>query len=167
MKRKLVVTLCGMGLMLVGCATSRSGLVLDCVGPQPIITTASPSRAGTLIVYSAFQANADFDTRDAFRPEYSNYSIFNTDGKLLQKVVNNSGTIFQDPLPVTLPAGQYRVSARANGYGYVTVPVVIAANRNTVVRLETDSPGAAAFNETNAVRLPGGEIVGYKSDNRP
>ena len=167
MKPKLVLTVFGMGMLLMGCSTSKSGLVLDCVGPQPIAATTSPSGAGTLVVYSAYQAGADFDTRDAFRPEYSNYSILSADGKLLQKVINNSGTILQDPAPVKLPAGEYRVTARANGYGYVTVPVVIAANRNTVVHLETDSPGAAAFNETNAVRLPGGEIVGYKSDNRP
>ena len=68
---------------------------------------------------------------------------------------------------MTLPAGQYRITARANGYGYVTVPVVIAANRNTIVHLETDSPNSAAFNQTNAVRLPGGEIVGWKTAANP
>jgi len=155
-----------MGMLLVGCAT-KSGIVLDCVGPQPIASTTSSSTAGTLVVYSAYQANADFDTRDAFRPEYSNYSIFTSDGKLLQKVVNNSGTILQDPAPVKLPVGHYRVSARANGYGYVTIPVEIAGNRNTIVHLETDSPNADAFNKSNAVQLPGGEIVGYKTASTP
>jgi hypothetical protein len=47
---------------------------------------------------------------------------------------------------VKLPAGQYLVTARASGYGYVTVPVVIAADRNTIVHLETGSPDSAAFN---------------------
>ena len=167
MRPKIVLTVGGMAMLLMGCATSKSGLVLDCVGPRPIAITTSPSTAGTLIVYSAYQANADFNARDALRPEYSNYSIFTTDGRLLQKVINNSGTILQDPVPVKLLAGEYRVTARANGYGYVTVPVVIAANRNTIVHLETDSPSAAAFNKTNAVRLPGGEIVGYKADSNP
>jgi hypothetical protein len=166
MKYKIALTVCGMGMLLVGCATSKSDLVLDCVGPQPVATH-SHSTNGTLIVYSAYQANADFDTRDAFRPEYSNYSIFTSDGKLLQKVVNNSGTILQDPAPVSLPAGKYRVTARANGYGYVTVPVLITADRNTVVHLETDSPNAAAFNQSDAVRLPGGEIVGWRTAANP
>ncbi len=116
------------------------------------------------MVYSAFRRNADFNARDPYRKEYSDYGIFTIDGKLLQKVHNNSEKNFQDPVSVELPPGKYHVIARANGYGYVTVPVTIAALENTIVHLEGGSwPDESAFNQTNAVRLPDGRIIGRRA----
>ena len=62
--------------------------------------------------------------------------------------------------------GEYHVIARANGYGYVTVPVIIEARRSTVLHLEGDGswPDESMFNQTNAVRLPDGQIVGRRTD---
>ncbi len=154
------------GVLLAGCATGKGGIILDAIGPVPGQPAAISSTNGTLMVYSAYEANADFNSRDPYRPEYSDYRIFSTDGKLLQRVHNNSGTIFQDPLPVELSAGKYLVIARANGYGYVTVPVIIEARRSTVLHLEGDHswPDESVFNQTNAVRLPDGQIVGRRTD---
>jgi hypothetical protein len=154
------------GALLSGCATSNR-LVLDTVGPpmfQPT-TTSSTLTNGTLVVYSAFTRNADFNSRDPYRREYSDYKIFSPDGKLLQRVHNNSGTIFQDAVSVELPPGKYYVIARANGYGYVTVPVIIAARQNTILHLEGGGswPDKSAFGQTNAVRLPDGQIIGWKA----
>jgi hypothetical protein len=120
---------------------------------------------GTLVVYSAFRRNADFNALDPNRPEYSDYKIFDTDGKLLQRVHNNSGTILQDAVPVELSPGKYNVVARANGYGYVTIPVMIVAQQDTILHLEGGGfwPNESAFNQTNAVRLPDGQIVGWKA----
>ncbi|MGA3268703.1 MAG: hypothetical protein ABSE16_18015 [Verrucomicrobiota bacterium] len=154
------------GALLSGCATGN-GLTLDTVGPplpQPTAAS-STSTNGTLVVYSAFRRNADFNSRDHYRQEYSDYKIFSPNGKLLQRVHNNSGTILQDAVPVELPPGKYQVIARANGYGFVTVPVIIAARQNTILHLEGGGswPDESAFNQTNAVRLPDGLIIGWKA----
>jgi len=127
--------------------------------------TSSVSTNGTLLVYSAFRRNADFNSRDPNRPEYSDYEIFSPDGQLQQRVHNNTGTILQDAASVTLPAGKYQIKARANGYGFVTVPVIIAEQQNTILHLEGGGfwPDESAFNQTNAVRLPDGLIIGWKA----
>jgi hypothetical protein len=152
--------------LLSGCATGKNGLVLDTVGPpfQPAASNSTLTN-GTLVVYSAFRRNADFNALDPNRPEYSDYKIFDTDGKLLQRVHNNSGTILQDAVPVELSPGKYNVVARANGYGYVTIPVMIVAQQDTILHLEGGGfwPNESAFNQTNAVRLPDGQIVGWKA----
>lgn len=149
-----------------GCATGNK-LVLDTVGPSPFPSTGTSLTAnnGTLLVYSAFRRNADFNSRDPYRQEYSDYEIDTVDGKLLRKVHNNSGTVFQDAVPVALPPGKYYVKSRANGYGFVTVLVIVERHQNTVLHLEGGGfwPDEAAFNQTNAVRLPDGLIVGWKA----
>jgi hypothetical protein len=157
------------GTILSGCATGN-GLVLDTVGPpisqpsQPTMTTSTPTN-GTLTVYSAFRRNADFNARDPRRPEYSDYELFSTTGKLLQRVHNNSGTVFQDAVSLELPPGKYNVHARANGYGFVTVPVIVEAQRKTILHLEGGGfwPDESVFNQTNAVRLPDGLVIGWKA----
>ncbi|HEV2436822.1 MAG TPA: hypothetical protein VG077_12550 [Verrucomicrobiae bacterium] len=153
------------GVFLLGCTTGRSGLALDAVGPSPAQTAPARSTTGTLVVYSAYDVNADFNSRDPYRPEYSGYKIFTATGKLWQRVHNDTGTLLQGPASVVLPTGKYRVVARANGYGRVTVPIIIEAKRTTVLRL--DGGGAwrhkLAFNQTNAVRLPDGRIVGWRA----
>jgi len=153
------------GAWLSGCATGKGGITLAPVGPAPAHFDTLPSGDGTLVVYSAYGVNADFNSRDPRRPEYSNYNIFTSGGRLLRRVHNDSGTILQDPVTVQLPAGNYRVQARANGYGYVIVPVVIRAQQNTIAHLEGGSPwpNESVFNETNAVRLPDGQIVGWRA----
>ena len=156
--------------LLSGCGTGPgpNGLVLDPVGPAllpstPMTDSVSPN--GTLVVYSAYRRNADFNARDRNRPEYSDYEIFSSAGALQQRIHNNSGTILQEVVPVTLPAGKYKVKARANGHGFVVIPVVIEAGRSTVVHLEGGGfwPNESVFNQTNAVRLPDGLVIGWKA----
>jgi hypothetical protein len=152
------------GLVLAGCATGHRNLTLDSVGPAP----AQPSVAsadGTLTVYSGFKVNADFNSTDPNHREYSNYKIFAADGKLLQLVQNDTGLAQGSPAPISLAPGNYRVVARANGYGIVTVPVVIQAGNLTIVHLEGGYvwPDKSEFNQTNTVRLPDGGIVGWRA----
>ena len=153
------------GICLLGCITGKNGLALDTVGPRPAQTAPAHSSTGTLVVYSAFEVNAAFNSRDPYRPEYSDYKIYTADGKLLHRVHNDSGTILQDPASVELPTGKYRVVARANGYGNITVPIVIEAKQTTILHLEGDGawPVRSAFNQTNTVRLPDGQIVGWRA----
>jgi hypothetical protein len=153
------------GIFLLGCATGKSGLALDTVGPIPAQAAPVPAISGTLVVYSAYDVNTDFNSRDPYRPEYSDYKIYTAAGKLLRRVHNDSGTLLQDPMPVKLPIGEYRLVARANGYGFVTVPVIIAAHQTTVLHLEGGGmwPDKSTFNQTDAVRLPDGRIVGWQA----
>ena len=165
MKTFLTSNIVAAGLLLAGCATGKSGMTLDTVGPVSTPPAAISSTNGTLVVYSAYEVSADFNSRDPYHPEYSDYRIFTPDGKLLQRVHNNSGTILQDPMSVELPAGKYSVIARANGYGYVTVPVIIEAQQSTILHIEGGGswPDESAFNQSNAVRLPDGQIIGWKA----
>ncbi len=154
------------GAFLSGCATGSSRLALDTVGPDPTLPQVTGTANGCLVVYSAYRRNADFNTRDSYRPESSDYKIFSSTGVFQQRIHNNSGNSLQSVVPVTLPAGQYTVKARANGYGYVSVPIVIAPNQTNILHLEGDGnwPNPSVFNQTNAVRLPDGLVVGWKAN---
>jgi hypothetical protein len=166
MKTLLALTVISAVALLAGsgCVAGNNGLALDTVGPALSSTPiTSPSSNGILLVYSAYRRNADFNSRDPYRPEYSDYEILTGDGKLLQRVHNNSGTMFQDAVAVALAPGKYQVKARANGYGMVTVPVIIATRKSTILHLEGGfSPDQSAFDQANAVRLPNGQIIGWK-----
>jgi hypothetical protein len=152
------------GALLSGCATGN-GFALGTVGPSLPQPSAANSTDGILMVYSAYEVNADFNSREPDLPEYSDYKILTAGGKPLQRVHNDSGTILQDPVSVQLPPGKYQVIARANGYGTVTVPVLIETQQSTVLHLEGGGfwPDESAFNQTNAVRLPDGLIIGWKA----
>ena len=165
MKIYFALILIVVSALLSSCATGKNQTVLDTVGPPLPQPAAASSTNGTLVVYSAYEVNADFNARDPNSPEYSDYKILTTDDRLLQKVHNNSGTILQEGVPVELSPGKYHVMAHSNGYGYVVVPVVIAAGQTTTLHLEGDGfwPNESAFNQTNAVRLPDGVVIGWKA----
>lgn len=117
------------------------------------------------MVFSAYDVHApsmgDFD--DIQR--HTDYKVFSEAGKLLEVVHNHPIRSGEEPAQVDLPPGTYRVVANANGYGLVTVPVVIKANQVTTVHLEGGGswPNEAAFTQANSVRLPDGQIVGWRA----
>lgn len=168
MKLHLATGILAATALLSGCASHRPALVLDPVGPPPFASAAAGS-TGTLKVFSAYEQGADFNSPPYHR-EYSDYRIFSVDGNLVQTVQNDSGNLAEAPKRVQLPAGSYRVIARANGYGEVTVPVVIRPNQVTTVHLE-GSPSWSNRGQlaaSNPVRLPHGEIAGWRaSENSP
>jgi hypothetical protein len=149
--------------LFAGCASSEHGLTLATVGSSPTSTTPGGSE-GYLLVYSAFQTTtADFN-RTPYRRQYSDYRILSSDGKdVIESVHNDTGLLISGPTRVTLPVGRYRVVARANGYGTVTVPVVIRAGQSTLVHLEGSVwwPKSSGIHDSDPVRLPKGEIVGW------
>jgi hypothetical protein len=168
MKSVSLISILGASVLLSGCmTTNNNNLTLETVGPvpsQPQATSTDSSANGTLVVYSAFKRNADFNASDPTHPEHSDYKIFNPDGSVVLKVHNVTKTVFEDAVPVGLAPGKYVVGARANGYGYLKIPVVIEPEQRTVIHLEGGDPWPEQwlFNATNAVRLPGGEIIGWK-----
>jgi hypothetical protein len=150
--------------LLAGCAFAGNQVVLAPVGPPPFESKAAGLN-GSLVVFSAFDPNAHFNSLP-YRMFYTDYRIFSEDGRLLPKVENDNGTSLEGPKTVTLPAGSYRVVARASGYGTVTVPVIIAADRTTTVHLEGGGAwqNEAAMAHANAVRLPDGRIAGWRAE---
>jgi len=147
--------------LLCGCASGQRNLVLEPVGPSEI-RAAAPATTGTLVVFSAFDVHAPNvgDFRDV--QSHSDYKIYSDDGKLLQVVHNHPRRLDEEPAHVELPPGRYRVVANSNGYGVVTVPVVVKADQATTVHLEGGTWSNEA-NKKNAVRLPDGEVVGYRA----
>lgn len=152
-------------LALTGCVSERDHLVLAQVGPVRA-SVPDKSSEGFLKVYSAYDAGAHFYSRNYDGREFSDYSIFDATGQLIRKVQNSTDSILEAPATISLPPGQYKVIARANGYGNVTVPVVIKRDQQTVLHLEGGGTASefagTAPNET--VCLPDGRIVGYRSN---
>jgi hypothetical protein len=149
--------------LVAGCVSPQRGLVLDPIGPpdSPLATAGSN---GTLVVFSAFDSHADFNDLPYLR-HYTDYKITKPDGKLVRTVHNDGRNWLEGPARVQLPVGTYEVVARANGYGVVTVPVIIRANQVTTVHLE-GSPAwqnRSQMSQSNPVRLPGGEIAGWRA----
>jgi hypothetical protein len=150
---------------LPGCASTPHGLVLDPVGP-PLARPVAASPQGTLVVFSAYTAHGPGPNEPDYRQHHSSYQIFSASGQLLQTVPNDDAApMGEDPTEVKLPAGTYRVVARANGYGVVTVPVVIADDQVTTVHLEGGAswPDQTAFTPGNTVRLPDGQVAGWRA----
>lgn len=152
-------------ILLSGCVTDKTNFTTATVGPVPTDPKPTGAGDGVLVVYSAYKRNADFNSSDPNRPEHSDYQILNADGSLLRRVHNISKTVFEDAVPIALVPGKYEVVARANEYGYLTIPVRIEPEQTTILHLEGGNfwSNVAQFNETNAVRLPDGQIIGWKS----
>jgi len=148
---------------LEGCASFQSGLVLDPVGPAPNASRV-PGSNGVLMVFSAFDPHGHFNG-SLYRRYHTDYKIFSQDGALLQVIHNDIAGVMDDPKPVELQAGRYRIVARANGYGWVTVPVLITAHCVTTIHLE----GGASWSKDrvlagDSVRLPDGRIAGWRAN---
>jgi hypothetical protein len=149
--------------LVAGCVSPQHGLVLDPIGP-PNPQSAGAGSTGTLVVFSAPDPHADFNDLPYLR-RYTDYKITHEDGKLVQTVQNDSRALMEGPRRVQLPVGAYRVMARANGYGIVTVPVIIRSNQVTTVHLEGGPSwqNRSPLKDSNPVRLPNGEIAGWRA----
>ena len=155
---KLAALIVIFSMLTLGCVNSRTIAIADAVGPTK--TLSESSSQGLLVVYSALNG---LTTRDPTHPRHTNYEIRTGDGKLLQTVVNRAGSFAQDPARVSLPAGTYRVIARAVNIGKVELPVVIAAGQVTTVDLNKESAADASGNR-NHVLLPNGQVIGVRAE---
>jgi hypothetical protein len=164
MKTSCTFIILSAATLLTSCASGQRGLTLNPVGP-PSVQASTPSDNGTLMVFSAFQVTAVSQGDYEHRRHYSDYKIFSEKSKLLQVVHNDSNTVLREAARVTLSPGMYRVVAQANGYGLVTVPVVIERGQVTTVHLEGGGSweNEVTRNQTDLVRLPDGRIVGWRA----
>lgn len=150
------------GIVSAGCAQAKPLPVLGIVGPAPETqSSAVASPTGTLMVYSAFETNS-LGARpfDDIRP-HTSYELYSARGELLQKIGNSDAGLGETPTQVKLAPGVYQVVAKSNGHGWVRVSVRVENQRLTAVHL--DSEGPAITDQTKAVRLPSGEVVGWNS----
>lgn len=118
-------------------------------------------RQGQLVVYSALETaspmSSDF-------PTHTGYEICDMNEDPVRRVDNRSGSFYQMPATVRLPAGEYKVKARATNHGLVTVPVIVKEDETTV--LDLDATHFRQHKPTGAgqwVRLPTGEVIGMRA----
>jgi hypothetical protein len=144
---------------LAGCAsTPHAPLVLDRVGP---IHPGGSGTAGQLMVLTATEriesGRIPYDI-------HTSYSVLDASGKVVQSVVNHVGQTDQSPMVATLPIGKYTVVGRSEAYGLVRVPVLIQGHKMTYVYLERGGiPKVDLVSETNVVRFPNGDAIGWRA----
>lgn len=185
MKSVLVSTLLLAVIPLAGCASGNSTLALrQTVGPGPAPTGRPVSgKEGALRVFSArqsayidlneavFRENNDFGRNDfLYVPAHTDYSIYSQGGRFIERVRNSRDQNDAVPTLVTLPAGSYEVKAEAEVAGSSTtvlLPVKIVSGQDTLAHLEGDwKPGVRAP-ESELVRLPDGQIIGWRDFSAP
>jgi hypothetical protein len=160
--KKIFLPAVAMALIAAGCAQAHPQPVLGIVGPAPRIqSNTDVAPAGSLMVYSAFETRSlGASPFDDVRP-HTSYELYSEKGVLLQKIGNSDTGLGETPSSVKLAPGVYQVVAKTNGHGYVRVSVRIENNRLTTVHL--DSEGPAIADQSKAVRLPDGEVIGWSS----
>jgi len=166
MKTNLLSKLLSLGGALVLALTSltttaQAGPVLPAVGPTPA-GQYDKVTCGYLEVYSRTQEK-EWGEGSYYYP-HTAYWLYNSSGKKLRTVGNNSDGIDESPEKVELAPGVYTVKAWSDNDGLVTVPVVIKLARTTSVHLEDSrDSNKAASNSDKAVKSPSGQFVGWKA----
>jgi hypothetical protein len=144
-----------------GCATHSPVVVKQPVGPDLARPRVNLNQdEGRLVVYTALEAA---NSGSAYFPTHSSYAIYNSNGKLRQRVDNRTGSFYQVPATVSLPAGEYKVEGRATNSGLVDVPVLIKEKETTTVDLEgSNLPQHKPTGAGQWIRLPDGQVVGMR-----
>jgi hypothetical protein len=146
-------------LLLAGCASTPPLVLSEPVGPTPR-AVAAQERRGTLVVHSDWDPFATGDPNRRYREDYVLY--WPGEAKI-RRVRNHIGSLDEGPVRLELPTGTYRVKTRAARYGTVIVSVVIEADQTTAIHLDGTAPKHAASLAAAHVRLPDGQIVGWKA----
>lgn len=174
-KSMIILTAASLGALV--CSAAPRVMELKQVGPDPALPAQNTSE-GFLQVYSArerapvdvnaetFFYNNDYGKNDFLRWDaHTRYSIYASDGRLLQEVRNSNGRNDAKPTLVKLAPGVYHIQAQAEDSAAVThavkVPVCIEAGRTTIVRLDGKWNTPAPPKDTEMVRLRNGNVVGW------
>ena len=180
MKYVSTVVLAGTMIWLTGCASAPRVVVVEPIGPGPA-GAAQGGAAGSLAIYSArvpevvdvnaevWRYNNDFGRNEfLYEPAHTDYTIYTQDGQFLQHVRNAREPGDQTPTLVTLPAGSYKVEAKAVNCDServnVLMHVVIKAGQATVVHLEGDWNPPSQFKPTELATLPCGRVIGWRAE---
>ncbi|MBA3830580.1 MAG: hypothetical protein H0X34_01540 [Chthoniobacterales bacterium] len=160
-KRNLLLTVSA-ALLVSGCAWAGPTVVNAPVGPRPP-GLLEDGYAGFLTVYSATEQHRDGD--NTYANVHTDYQIHTPDGHLFKQVSNSLGPRSEIPVTVKLPKGFYSVVAQSETMGAVTIPVVVGTGKTTELHLEREKDWrrvAVNARESDLVRLPNGQIIGYR-----
>jgi hypothetical protein len=152
-----------LAITFAGCATETPVVVDQPVGPDLSQPRIDLNRgAGRLVVYSALEC---VDAVESDHPTHSSYMVYDTNGNIVRRVDNRSGSFYQSPMAVSLPAGEYKVRACATNTGLVDVPVIVKENKTTIVDLDGATlPQRKPTGAGQWVRLPNGLVIGMRSE---
>jgi hypothetical protein len=144
-------------VLLAACSSQPHSASLPPVGPAPL-EDASPGSTGYLVVYSAWSNFVDQGSTG----HHSRYTITSDDGAFTREVINHVDRFDEGPIRLPLLPGRYHVRARSAHFGRVNVPVVIQKAQITFVYLDgATHPRGPSVKESDTVRLPDGEVVGW------
>jgi hypothetical protein len=157
-KRILMLLLPATLSLATSCAFIPKPVALAPVGPGPY-GHATTAPTGFLEVYTAVKCYP-YDRQ--FYYAHTAYGVYDTGGRHVRSVDNESYFHSLEPEVVSLPPGSYSVVGWADGYELVKVPVIIKAGLLTQVNLETHGEAAFPGARTNdMVRMEDGRIVGW------
>ena len=146
-------------LVLTACSFHSKPPLIQSIGPAPRANT-NPGPDGCLVVYSAWSNFVDPGSSG----HHSRFTISADDGAMSKEIINHLDRFDEGPVRLALPAGGYHVRARSAHFGRVNVPVLIKERQITFVWLDGSfHPEAPSARESNAVKLPDGEIVGWSA----
>jgi len=143
----------------VSCTASHSWIQTEPVGPLTPDLPRSP-RDGELVVYSARHSST---VGQSEYPQHTDYGIRGPGADAFHPVANQAGLFAQDPAPLKLVPGEYRVKALVEGGGYVVVPVIIEAGKRTVVDLVGTVMPQNPASDSHWVKLRDGQVVGWQA----
>jgi len=156
----------GAGLLavLIGCSSTPVDLAR--VGPNPAGIERTASKGGLQVFSSLAEENDDQSqgSTDSFWHQHTDYSIYDSQGKRVERVNNTIGQYERTPRMVTLPAGRYVVKAEAKDYFWVEVPVTIEPGRTTRVHLDANWQPPANAPKNGLVSMTNGIPVGWRAE---
>lgn len=145
-------------LAATGCSTAHHLAVTQPVGPGKL----AAMQTGTLQVYTATEEHADGD--NSYSYPHTRYLVYDGHGQEVESVRNHLGIMDETPSLTYLAPGSYVVVAKAEGYGRVRIPVVVEANRTTVVHLERGWKAPENAQASDLVQMPDGKPIGWRSE---
>jgi hypothetical protein len=144
MRTALSFSLCLLALFSAGCAADRSPSPE--AGPGLQSTIAAPDSMGTLLVFSSWDRLSN--SSDSMWIRHTDYSILDTDGKIIRQIKNHNLGPDSRPVAVQLPSGKYVVRARKQGSGWVSVPVNLTGGNTSEIYLDDSSRPVPRENHT-------------------
>ena len=142
----------------VGCSSTHHLAVTEPVGPG----ISEVARSGALQVYTATRSRSVGD--NTYYYPHKGYLVYNEAGQRVKYVRNHLGITDETPSLANLAPGSYVVVAEAEGYGQVRIPVVVKANRTTVVHLERGWKAPEDAQASDLVQMPDGQPIGWRSE---
>ncbi len=143
MKTPLTILLAALSLLGASCA-SQSSLGAKTANSSP--TQSSIHESSALVVFSEWDRLSD--SSDTTWKHHTDYSVYDTDGKLLRQVKNHNMGPDSRPVEVELPPGNYVVKARRQGAGWVSVPVSLKTGNTSEIYLDDSTKPAPTPHHT-------------------